>query len=409
MAIAEKTRIKINVAAFGILAVGLIYAMATQVLSVLEERYSVYAFFPDAGGVFTNQEVTYRGITVGQVGTMEIVPEGVKIELRIGSETKIPARDVEARVMFKSAVGEQFVDLLPASSSGPYLGDGAEIPMSQTTIPVSTQELLTTLENVLRGVPPESLEGAVDSLGVGLTGRGPDIATILESTAELADLFADRSGDIESLLRGGTKVGGAFLRSQEDFKAAVEDLVTVSASLGGSTAALERLLEGTNLSSDEIVALIRERRPELYAVLADLAELNSIQAQHSEDLNRMLTHLPTALYKVVRAFEPETGLIRFGLVQESQQEGCSYGTDRRGPENRRERKPPKNARCGLGPRGGGAARALAGDAASRAAPAGSYPALGGLGLGNRPSMSPGPSLPARMGGWSWSLFYLNGI
>ena len=54
MALSEKTRIRANLIAFVLLSVGLIYGMATQVLSILQDRYSVYAFFRHAGGVFTN-------------------------------------------------------------------------------------------------------------------------------------------------------------------------------------------------------------------------------------------------------------------------------------------------------------------------------------------------------------------
>ena len=43
-------RIKVNLVAFLVISLGLVYAMATQVLSVLQPRYSVYAIFPTPGG-----------------------------------------------------------------------------------------------------------------------------------------------------------------------------------------------------------------------------------------------------------------------------------------------------------------------------------------------------------------------
>src|SRR5918999_705510 len=126
-------RVKINMVAFLVLSLGFTYWLATQVLSSLQDRISVYVMLEDAGGVFTSQEVTYRGITVGQVGKMSVVENGeaVKIELDINAANKIPKEDIEARVMFKSAVGEQFVDLLPASNGPPYLQDGDRIPKEQ--------------------------------------------------------------------------------------------------------------------------------------------------------------------------------------------------------------------------------------------------------------------------------------
>ncbi len=405
MAISPKTKVKVNVVAFVVLGVGLSYAMATQVLSVLQSRYRVIATFPDAGGVFTNQEVTYRGVTVGQVGRMTVVEDGVDIELLIDEGTKIPEDDVEARVMFKSAVGEQFVDILPGSDEGPYLADGSRIPLEQTSIPVSTQDLLATLQAVLEGVPPEALKGAIDSAGEALAGRGDDIATILDSMARLAELFGDRAPEVRGILRNGTKVGSAFVASREDFAAAVRDLVIVSATLEGSTDELERLLRGANVTSEELVGLIRESRPDLHQTIAELAEINEIQAEKQNALEALFEYLPRGLGNVVKTFEPTTGLIRFGLVNDNANHACSYGTERRQPEDRGPHLPPRNARCKNAPEGEespvpGAAPL------PRTEPAG--PDTSGI-LGLDESAAGDSRLPNRMSDWSWTLVYLNSL
>jgi phospholipid/cholesterol/gamma-HCH transport system substrate-binding protein len=398
-------RIKVNLVAFLLISFGLVYAMATQVLSVLQPRYSVFAVFPDAGGVFTNQEVTYRGVTVGQVGEMKVIDEGVKIELSIEDEFReIPKEDVEARVMFKSAVGEQFVDLLPASDDAPYLEDGDTIPMDQNSIPVSTQELLTTLEAVLRGVPPDALKGAVDSLGVGLTGHGPDIATIIESMAELAELFADRAPEVQGILDNGSEVGNAFVRSGDDFAVAVRRLVEVSEELSQDRPDIKRLLENTNVTSEEVVSLLRDYDANIDKFLPRFAELNALQAEHSEDLSKIFQFLPDGLGKIVKAFEPETGLIRFGLIDDFSAGSCSYGTDRRKPTDRTAQLPPKDARCsGQGSSSRSAPRD--GEATSTPAPSDSRAPIAREGL----LPTDGPVLPERMSDWSWSLLLLNGV
>lgn len=405
MALSPKTKVKINIVAFLVLALGLSYAMATQVLSVLQDRYSVLATFPDAGGVFTNQEVTYRGITVGQVGKMTVVPDGVEIELLIDEGTKIPEEDVEARVMFKSAVGEQFVDILPGSDDGPFLADGSKIPLEQTSIPVSTQDLLATLQAVLEGVPPESLKAAIDSAGTALAGRGDDIATILDSMARLAELFAERAPEVRGILRNGTEVGGAFVASREDFAAAIRDLVVVSETLEGSTDELQRLLEGANMTSEELVALIRESRPDLHQTIRELAEINDIQAEKSKALQALFEFLPRGIGNVVKTFEPTTGMIRFGLVTDTENHACSYGTERRRPEDRGPHLPPKNARCSNAPE---EQQQLPSVAPSDDEPERSAPDTSGI-LGIDPSSAGDSRIPSRMADWSWTLVYLNSL
>jgi phospholipid/cholesterol/gamma-HCH transport system substrate-binding protein len=397
-------RIKINLVFFLVGSLGLSYLMANQVLSVLQDRYSVYAIFPDAGGVFTNQEVTYRGITVGQVGKMEVVEDGVSIELAIDKDfDEIPKEGIEARVMFKSAVGEQFVDLLPATDDGPYLEHADVIPKEQNTIPVSTQALLATLEAVLRGVPPEDLKGAVDALGIGLTGRGPDLATIIESSANLAELFARRAPEVQGLLRNGSRVGREFVKSRKEFATAVRELVTVSESLSTSTDDLERLLKGTNVASDELVKLLREHKAAVNEFLIEFAEVNELQAQHAGDLNGLFLSLPDALDRVAKSFEPATGMIRFGLVNDNANHACSYGTERRGPENRAQKFPAKNARCG-----GGSGAEERSAAPTPDAPSASD-GLPGVDAGSLLDGSGDYGVPERMSEWSWTLYYLRGI
>lgn len=399
-------RIKVNLVAFLLISLGLVYAMATQVLSILQPRYSVYAIFPDAGGVFTNQEVTYRGITVGQVGEMKVIEDGVKIELSIEDEFReIPKEDVEARVMFKSAVGEQFVDILPVAEGAPYLEHGDTIPKEQNSIPVSTQELLTTLEAVLRGVPPDALKGAIDSLGVGLTGHGPDIATILESMAELAELFADRAPEVQGILKNGSTVGDAFVGSSEDFGVAIRRLVEVSEELSQDRPDLKRLLENTNVTSDEVLALLRDYDANIDKFLPRFAELNALQAEHKEDLAQIFRFLPDGLGKIVKSFEPETGLIRFGLIDDFSAGACSYGTDRRRPTDRTPQPPPKDARC---PNRGQSQQSTSDEGSRRERSASAVPGSSTVtGLGATGGTT--PALPDRMSDWSWSLLLLNGI
>ncbi|MFN2593263.1 MAG: MCE family protein [Actinomycetota bacterium] len=405
MALSQGTRVKINLVVFLVLALGLSFAMATQVLSVLHKHFAVYGIFPDAGGVFTSQEVTYRGITVGQVGKLEVVPQGVRIQMLINGEEKIPAEGVQARVMFKSAVGEQFIELEPQSDGSPYLHDGSVIPLSQTSIPVSTQGLLSTLQSVLEGVPPHALKGAINSLGNGLGGRGPDISTIIESAADLAQTFAERSGNTHGILANGTRIGGAFLASKADFERAIRELALVSAELAGDEPAIHDLLTNTNLSSDEVVNLLTRYKAQVDRFLPKFAAVNALQAAHHDDLNRLLATLPGTLAKVNKAFESKTGLVRFGLVTDTNNPSCTYRTARVQPSNRKPGAPPKHAHCAKS----SSAVSLPGASTTTSTATSSLEQILGPSTGGLAGASEGKSIPSRLSSLSWTLFYLNGI
>ena len=89
----------------GVSFVGAKYAQLDRL--VVDQDYTVTAHFPDSGGIFSGAEVTYRGVTVGRVGTMKLTSEGVDVNLDIDkSQDKIPS-DTKALVGNRSAVGEQ--------------------------------------------------------------------------------------------------------------------------------------------------------------------------------------------------------------------------------------------------------------------------------------------------------------
>ncbi len=75
--------------------------------------------------------VTYRGVQIGKVTAVGPTATGAEATLSIDTSPKIPA-DVQASVHSISAVGEQYVDLVPRSESAPYLRDGSVIASRDT-------------------------------------------------------------------------------------------------------------------------------------------------------------------------------------------------------------------------------------------------------------------------------------
>ena len=93
-------------------------------------RMKVTLELPETGGLYRFSNVTYRGVEVGKVTGVALTPHGVKATLSLTSSSKIPA-NLQAEVRSISAVGEQYVDLLPRTDSPPYLHDGSVIAMQR--------------------------------------------------------------------------------------------------------------------------------------------------------------------------------------------------------------------------------------------------------------------------------------
>jgi phospholipid/cholesterol/gamma-HCH transport system substrate-binding protein len=323
-------RVGTNVIVFLVLAAGLIVLLIFTLFRV-QPKYPIYATFADAGGVFTGQEVTYRGVTVGRVGDMRVVREGVRLELVVESTyNRIPKAGTIARVMFKSAVGEQFVDLLPKSRSGPYFRGGDKIPIGNTQLPVQQEELLRLLDSVLSGVPPAAIGNLVDVLGEGLGGRGDELHAALAALDPLTATLAARTDELNRLAESGDRLGNAFDATAADFVTGTKGLGRSLGALGrGADGLAELLVSGAEYVPD-LGDLVAARKTELDVTIANLAEITRISYENLKSVEDTLDFLPLLLDTLVQAYDADTNRFRFGqLLTEVRNLPCSYGTPRR--------------------------------------------------------------------------------
>ena len=79
--------------------------------------YQVTANFVAGGGLYKNANVTYRGVAVGRVDSVGLTSDGVDAVMRLNSGTNVPS-NVTASVKSVSAIGEQYIDLVPPEHVG---------------------------------------------------------------------------------------------------------------------------------------------------------------------------------------------------------------------------------------------------------------------------------------------------
>ncbi|HEX2294498.1 MAG TPA: MCE family protein [Actinomycetota bacterium] len=262
-------------------------------------QFTVTADFAESGGVFTNQEVTYRGVLVGRVGDLELNDDGVDIELLIDGEWegRIPADSV-ARIQSKSPVGEQFVNLTPSGSSTEMLADGDTIARADTELPVDFQRLLTVLDRVLADVPPEASRRVIRELAGGLRGRGDDIAAILESLGTLADTFASVAPEQQRLLDNSTRAGAEFLRTRDAFAAALRAADRVAAGIGDEPEELRELFAANDRVARAGIRLLARRADDFESGVGALSDIVAFQLDQRAQIEGALRYLPGFLHAI---------------------------------------------------------------------------------------------------------------
>jgi phospholipid/cholesterol/gamma-HCH transport system substrate-binding protein len=261
-------------------------------------------------------------VQVGRVGDMRLTEDAVRIEMIIESSFRIPKEGTRAQVLFKSAVGEQFIDLLPEGDDGSIFRNGDVIPAEMTSIPVQIEDLLRQLDSVLQSIDPQALGTLIHELGTGLTGHGQDLRDLLIALDALAAIGANRRGEIASLLTNEAAIQDSFNGTREDFVKAIAALRSVLDTAAGRTDELQRTLGATRKLDTEILSLLAARRGELNQVLADLGTIVRLTHMHLDDLDLILTYLGPFLADASGAYVAPYFV--FNLVFNQDNPACSY-------------------------------------------------------------------------------------
>ncbi|XVQ09108.1 MCE family protein [Spirillospora sp. CA-255316] len=266
----------------------------------------------ETGGLFPGSNITYRGVSVGRVGDLHLTDDGVVADLKIDdSAPRIPS-DLQAVVANLSAVGEQYVDLRPAGSSGPYLDDGAVIPRSATTTPAPVTDLLKAANDFTGSVPLDALRVVVDEFYQAFNGQGPNLQALMDAQNRFIAAADANITPTSRLIHDGELA----LRTQNEeaaaLKAFARDARLLAGQLRTSDADLRKLIAVAPQASSEITGLLRDLDPGLSVVIANLLTFSKLTATRTDGLEELLVRLPG----VVSAGSTvvEDGKLRFGMA-----------------------------------------------------------------------------------------------
>ena len=229
----------------------------------------------DSGGIFSNAEVTYRGVTVGRVGELRLIPDGVEVDLVLdNSGPDIPA-DLHAQVANRSAVGEQYVDLKPDTDGGPFLRDGSVITKDRTSTPLAVDTVMLNLDKLVTSIPTDKLAIVVDELYTAFAASGSQLQDLLDTSSQFIGTAQEHLPKTLALLRDGRTVSATVNDEASAIQSFSRDLRLLSEQLNASDGDIRNLIAAGPLVSEELSALIRDVGPGLGDLMADLLVVNT--------------------------------------------------------------------------------------------------------------------------------------
>jgi phospholipid/cholesterol/gamma-HCH transport system substrate-binding protein len=290
--------IKIRLLAFLVLsAVGIVYVAGSYlgvVDRVLGRGITAHATLPASGGLFVGSEVTYRGVKVGKVSDMDVIPSGVRLDLALKEGTRIP-RDSKVYVHNLSAVGEQYLDFEPESRSGPYVEAGDTVAGDASSLPESTDHLITSMNSLVTSLNRDELSTAVSELGTMFRGTADPLSRLVDAGSQfVAEAKANEQQTID-LLGTGQTVLGTQKANADSIRVFARDLAAFTGSLESSDADIRKVLQGGQPALDQVRSLLTGIEPTLPVFLANLVTVNQVVTARLPALEQTLVTFPRVI------------------------------------------------------------------------------------------------------------------
>lgn len=310
------------------LVIGLSYLMLGALRwNPLRSVYRVTVELPASGGLLPNQDVTLRGVPIGKVEKLSIVPAGVNAEVRLNSSVKL-SESSKARVAGLSAAGEQYIDFDGGDGTAPFLANGSNFELGRTEVPVTLAELLAHSDGMLKQVDTDKLE--IIKAELGMSKDGPQKLTdIVEGGTFLLSTLDGVLPQTTSLLNTSRVTLQLVADKDAGMKVATANLSEVFAGVNRMTGGFRTLTEQAPKTLAATDALFTDNSETMVQLLGDLTTTTELLYLRVPALNALFPTYRGSLFDSLSSAVHDNGFwVNADLYPRYT---CDYGTPRRPP------------------------------------------------------------------------------
>ncbi|WP_067820037.1 MCE family protein [Nocardia inohanensis] len=314
--------------------------------------YDVTVKLAATGGLYEHANVAFRGTNVGKVKEVRLTPKGVDAELVIDSDYKIP-KDVDAWVRSVSAVGEQYVDLVPAENpKGGNLSGGSVIEVERTKLPQDVGTLLDQTDRLLNSVADTKLRQVIDDAFKAFNGAGPDLQRFLDSASLLVQEAKNNTQATKDLIEKIGPLLDTQVQSDANIRSWTADLATLTDQLREHDPALRNVVRKTPGTAATATQLFQDLQPTLPLLARNLVSVGQVSSIYNPSIEQLLVVFPPLIAGLLTA--ATGGPIEYGamvdfMVSLNDPVGCTVGflspNDRRDASMRDAPATPDNLYC----------------------------------------------------------------
>jgi len=252
-----------------------------RVMHTPAKKMVVTADFSRAGlNVRPGYEVRVRNYPVGTISAVKVDRKTFSAVYTFNLDPSVEiAKDTKAVLVAKTLFGDKYVQLDPVVPGQPRLQNGDHIDRSRTGDPIEIQQIFDEVTPLLEALDPPKFGATLASISEGLAGGGDDLRRLTEGWADVMQEFANRKGDLQTLLTTVPGAAGTFAERGQDLTTAANTLGQVAAVLAKNEPSLGPLLEQNAELANKAADLLSASPARLGRIIPDMIDVVALTAE----------------------------------------------------------------------------------------------------------------------------------
>jgi virulence factor Mce-like protein len=262
-------------------------------LPLKPKGYRMTVAFPRTLALAEQSDVRISGVNIGHVISLHLGSDGrTHAELEIAGRYAPIRANMHAILRQKTLLGETYVQLIPEGQTGPYLGDGKELAVSQVERSVTLDDILSAFDpktrkdfQIWQKAVSEGINGKGEAINSDFAKLEPfaehtnkllavlnsqegAVRALVHNTGEVFNALAGRDHQLEGLIVHGEQTFHAAAESSQAFAAAIRALPAFERNTRTSFKALDRFsnvatpfLDEFKPAERQLSALLKAAKP----------------------------------------------------------------------------------------------------------------------------------------------------
>ena len=231
----------------------------------------------------TGDAVSYHDVIVGEVRSFTANGHGgaeLRLRLHASSARAVPSNVTAVAVPASLFGNTQIVLMPPATGAAASLRNGEHIGADSSPAAVGLQTALADAYDLITAVHPAELDAALTALATALQGEGPNLGTLVDTTARYLRALAPAIPQLDAVISRFATVTTELARQSPQLLGAVANLLTPARAITAQRQAVAQLLDVApgavagatdllNRTGDDFVTVVLDEQPVLRVLAQD--------------------------------------------------------------------------------------------------------------------------------------------